>query len=287
MGPTIRRDLSFLFHMYTICALSVAPACRGHLCMRPKAKLKVLSRMRHHGEEVLLRIFVRPRPKSLSFVEIRDPELRQLFDNALDLTHYAKSCQRVGRCMRLAVMQDNHWVGGIVLGSTFPNVGVRDQALGLKVYIAGFASRGLKNPWSAKNRDYWECLQTIVNHARTFIFPEFQGRGLGKEAHRLLLMSGVQLWETKYQQRVYAFDTLCDHADSGLFLANGWTHVGETRGFTANYRKPFSLRKGASPSINNASLHPGPTKWQVWVRVVRPELRPRIAGLATLPSAQR
>ncbi|MCI0562634.1 MAG: DUF4338 domain-containing protein, partial [Nitrososphaera sp.] len=185
------------------------------------------------------------------------------------------------------VMQDNQWVGGIVLGSTFPNVGVRDQALGLKVYTTGFASRGLKNPWSARNRAYWECLQKIVNHARTFIFPEFQGRGLGKEAHRILLTTGVALWERKYQQRVYALDTLCDHSDSGLFLANGWTHVGETRGFTANYRKPFSLRKGASPSINNAALRPGPTRWQVWVRIIQPSLKPRITHCAGRDSIAR
>ncbi len=212
--------------------------------------------------------------RTLRFVEVRDPTLRHFFDKSLDLTHYAKSCQRVGRWMRLAILHGNHWVGGIVLGSTFPNVGVRDQALGMKIFVNGFASRGLKNPWSGKNHPYWECLQTVVNHARTFVFPKFQGRGLGKEAHRILLTTGVRFWEQKYRQQVYALDTLCDHSDSGLFLSNGWTHVGETKGFTANYRKPFSLRKRSTPSINNAALRPGPTRWQVWVRVIRPTLRP-------------
>jgi GNAT superfamily N-acetyltransferase len=234
----------------------------------------ILKAIRVRGEAVLSRLYDISFSESLHFVEISDPELRHSFDSALDLTHYAKSCQRVGRCMRLAIMHGHRWVGGIVLGSTFPNVGVRDDALGLKIFVAGYASRGLKNPWSGKNCEYWDCLQTIVNHARTFVFPEFQGRGLGKEAHKALLRTGVKSWERKYKQQVYALDTLCDHSDSGLFLSNGWTHVGQTKGYTSNYRRPFSLRKKSTPSINNASLKPGNTKWQVWVRVLRPELKP-------------
>jgi RimJ/RimL family protein N-acetyltransferase len=233
-----------------------------------------LREVRLRGEAILSRTYDISRSQTLQFIEIQDTELRRFFDAGLDQTHYAKSCQRVGRCMRLALVHDHQWVGGIVLGSTFPNIGVRDLALGLKIFVAGYALRGLKNPWSAKNFEYWECLQTVVNHARTFVFPEFQGRGLGKEAHRSLLKSGVKMWERKYKQKVYALDTLCDHSDSGLFLSNGWTHVGETKGFTANYRRPFSLRKRATPSINNAALRPSSTKWQVWIRVLRPELRP-------------
>jgi hypothetical protein len=244
--------------------------------MPKKASLANLESIRCQGELILRQDpDARHAPSKLQLVEVRDAFLRSMFDEALDLTHYAKSCQRVGRCMRLAVIWDNHWSGGIVLGSTFPNVGVRDQALGMKIFVGGYAARGLKNPWSGKNHSYWDCLQTIVNHARTFIFPKFQGRGLGKEAHRMLLGSGVRIWEAKYRQRVYALDTLCDHSDSGLFVANGWTHVGQTKGFTANYRKSFSLKKGVRTSINNAALRPGRTKWEVWVRVVRPSLRPR------------
>lgn len=245
--------------------------------MPGKTKKAALERICTQGEELLTKQHRIGRSTRVRFVEIEDAELRHLFDGALDLTHYAKSCQRVGRCMRLALVHDAHWVGGVVLGSTFPNVDVRDRALGLKVYVSGFASRGLSNPWSGKNRKYWNCLQSIVNHARTFIFPQFQGRGLGKEAHRLLLGDGIKLWESKYHQKVYALDTLCDHSDSGLFLSNGWLHVGQTKGFTADYKKSFTLRKKVTPSINNAALRPGPTRWQVWVRTIRPSLRP-LAG---------
>src|SRR5947199_8944486 len=106
----------------------------------------------------------RARHRGLWFSVIEDSAVRACFDNALDKLHYAKSCQRVGRCMRLAVMLKSSWVGGIVLGSTFPNVDVRDRALGLKIFVNGYRERGLRNAWCAENREYWTALQTIVNH---------------------------------------------------------------------------------------------------------------------------
>lgn len=233
-----------------------------------------LVRIQESGQIVLEQAHAIPSAKSARFVVVDDPELRHYFDRALDLTHYAKSCQRVGRCMRLAIISEGQWVGGVVLGSPFPNVSVRDEALGLKEFVRGYASRGLRNAWCKENREYWQALQTIVNHARTFVFPQFQGRGLGKEAHKRLLTQGVRVWEKKYCQRIYAFDTLCDSSDSGLFIANGWSLVGETKGYTANYKDAFS-GESKTVSINNAALKPGKMRWQVWVKVVKPSLRPR------------
>ena len=246
--------------------------------MHRDVKQTLLANLCAKGEALLGQRQSIPQGHRVRFIEVQFREMRQVFDQALDLTHYAKSCQRVGRCMRLAIIYGGRWVGGVVLGSTFPNVDVRDRALGLKVFVSGFAARGLRNPWSGKNRDYWSCLQSIVNHARTFVFPEFQGRGLGKEAHRLLLNVGIKLWEKKYNQSVYALDTLCDHSDSGLFLSNGWIHVGETRGFTADYKNSFTLRKKTKPCINNAALRLGSTRWQVWIRMIRPSLKPTNMG---------
>lgn len=236
-----------------------------------------LVRIQQRGQIVLERSYVLPTRDFTRFVVINDPELRRYFDCALDITHYAKSCQRVGRCLRLAIISEQQWVGGVVLGSTFPNVSVRDEALGLKELVRGYASRGLRNAWCKENREYWQALQTIVNHARTFVFPQFQGRGLGKEAHRRLLTEGVRIWEKKYGQRIYAFDTLCDRSDSGLFIANGWNLVGETKGYTANYKDAFS-GDGGTASINNAALKPGKMRWQVWVKVIRPSLKPRLVN---------
>ena len=233
-----------------------------------------LIRIQQRGQTVLEQSYVLRNCDSISFVVIGDAELRRYFDWALDITHYAKSCQRVGRCMRLAIISEKQWVGGVVLGSTFPNVGVRDEALGLKDLVRGFAARGLRNAWCKENREYWQALQTIVNHARTFVFPQFQGRGLGKEAHRRLLTAGVHIWEKKYGQRIYAFDTLCDRSDSGLFISNGWDLVGETKGYTANYKDAFS-GEGKNTSINNAALKLGKTRWQVWIKIIRPSLKPR------------
>jgi len=144
----------------------------------------------------------------------------------------------------------------------------------MKVYVRDFLTRGLKNPWSSANTLYWSALQTIVNHARTFVFPEFQGQGIGIRTHEALLSCGIKLWEKKYSDKVYALDTLCDHADSGLFVRNGWTHAGQTQGYTADYQNSFTQKRRRTPRINNAALRRGSRSWEVWVRVLRPSLRP-------------
>jgi Domain of unknown function (DUF4338) len=243
---------------------------------RAPDKKKLDEEMLRNGEEVAKILSRGDRAKrSLWLCPIEGSLARQCFDHALDRLHYARSCQRVGRCMRLAIMLRKQWVGGIVLGSTFPNVGVRDEALGLKLFVRGFQHRGLRNAWCKENVEYWSALQSIVNHARTFVFPDFQGRGIAKAAHALLLTQGMQIWEKRYRGRVYALDTLCDQTDSGLFVANGWTLVGQTKGYTADYGNGFSADRNGAVSINNAALKFGRTRWQVWVRVIRPSLRPR------------
>jgi hypothetical protein len=178
--------------------------------------------------------------------------------------------------MRLAILANGSWAGGIVLGSTFPNIDVRDEILGFKPFVRNLRARGLKNPWSRDNVEYWTALQTVVNHARTFIFPSFQGKGIGKNAHAELLGKGFRLWEQRYKCKVYALDTLCDSADSGLFLSNGWTLAGKTKGYTADYTHAFAKKKIMETSINNAALKHGKTAWQVWVKIVRSQLRPQV-----------
>ena len=213
--------------------------------------------------------------KTINLLEVSDPQIRKLFDEALRLTHYAGSCQRVGRCMRLAIMLNNKWAGGIVLGSTFPNIDVRDRSVGLKSFVVNYKSRGLKSAWARENREYWGRLQRIVNHARTFVFPSFQGQGVGTRAHRILLTQGVRLWEQKYGDKVAALDTLCDHGDSKLFLVNGWTHVGETKGYCSNPKANFSRKSNKKhPFKNNVALtlHPSNRKWVVWVKVLDQKL---------------
>lgn len=212
-----------------------------------------------------------PKSRRLSLFEISDHRLQQLFDDALSLTHYAGSCQRVGRCMRLAIIYHKTWVGGIVLGSPFPNIEVRDHAVGIKKHVLNFKKRGLRSPWVRENRAYWMRLQRIVNHARTFVFPDFQGQKLAVKAHKLLLTEGIELWEKKYHDKVAALDTLCDHGDSKLFLANGWILVGETKGYSSNPKAAFSRRTNqGKPFKNNVALvqHPENRKWVVWVKLI-------------------
>jgi hypothetical protein len=208
----------------------------------------------------------------MTFIEVAESAWRRIFDEALDLVHYSHSCQRVGRCMRLAIVENYQWVGGIVLGSTFPNILVRDEAVGLRKFVTDYKNRGLSNPWSRENTLYWSNLQKVINHARTFVFPQCQGRGIGIRAHKLLLTYGVQLWEKKYKDKVYALDTLCTADESKLFLLNGWTRAGQTKGFTLDRSKTFSrslevLDDRTKGIKNNGALckTDKSTEWWVWV----------------------
>jgi hypothetical protein len=195
--------------------------------------------------------------------------LRRAFDSELDKYHYSGSCKRVGRCMRILIVCNRQWVGGIVLGSTFANVRCRDEVLGLTKYVRDSAKRGLRSPWASENSAYWRRLQRVVNHARTFIFPEFQGKGIGIKAHSLLLTKGVALWEQRYADRVAAFDTLCDDADSKLFVKNNWVHVGMTAGFQSDPHKRLSEKQNGHHNLrNNVGLRRGQRQWEVWVRVI-------------------
>jgi len=227
------------------------------------------------GQNIFQDIY-RRQPQKTYFVEIKDSQWRKLFDYALGSLHYAGACQRVGRCMRLAIIHDGKWVGGIVLGSPFPNIEVRDRALGLKRFVENYKQRGLMSPWQRENKLYWKALQRIINHARTFIFPMFQGRGLATLAHRHLLTEGVQLWERKYKDPVFALDNLCDQGDSKLFARNGWTLVGETKGYRSAPNSVFSkrvIKQGFKGVKNNTGLQlwPDGRRWLVWVKVINPK----------------
>jgi GNAT superfamily N-acetyltransferase len=165
---------------------------------------------------------------------------------------------------------DEVWIGGIVLGSTFPNIDVRDEFLGLKAFVWGFRKKRLRNPWCRENTAYWSALQHVVNHARTFIFPRFQGQGLGVAAHRELLRTGLIHWERRYQQKIAALDTLCTHNDSQLFLRNSWRLIGNARGYTSNPSEVFSNRafvrdwKTIRNNIALKRIRAKSARWWVW-----------------------
>lgn len=238
--------------------------------MQKRANTEVAERIRQSGTEILKRD--REIGDDLAFVVVDNPELRQLFDAAGQEIHYAGACQRVGRCMRLAVTYNGEWAGGIVLGSTFPNIRPRDRAFGLVKFVKNWQERGLVSPWASENRDYWDRLQLIVNHARTFIFPVFQGQGLGVRAHALLLTEGRKIWEQKYGHKVHGFDTLCTHPNSRLFVENGWKLVGRTKGYTRDPAKVFSRRVFEEDWKNikdnsGLGLLEGNNRWWIFVKV--------------------
>ena len=133
----------------------------------------------------------------LTLVSLDPPDLKRIFDAACEEIHYAGACHRVGRLARLAIVGDGQWLGGVVLGSPFPNIRPRDDAFGLTPLVTDWSQRGLISPWASENRQYWDRLQLIVNHARTFVFPDFQGGSVGIKAHRLLLTVGRSIWEDR------------------------------------------------------------------------------------------
>jgi hypothetical protein len=169
-------------------------------------------------------------------------------------------------------MEQGRWVGGIVLGSPFPNVRPRDDAFGLTQYATNLRERGLSNAWERENRDYWGRLQLIANQARAFVFAEERGQGVAVRMHRLLETQGRRLWEARYG-RLVGFDTLCTESSSRLFSDNRWLRVGRTKGFSRDPSRQLSRRtaSGEVPAVSdNAGLSGGGYRWWVWVRILEP-----------------
>lgn len=242
--------------------------------MRLRANERAVEELRHQGEH-LLGVGTGRRKRGLRLIQVSERGTRKVFDSALDKIHYAGSCQRVGRCMRLAVISGSEWVGGVVLGSTFPNMAPRDEAFGLTRFIRNTRKRGLISPYASENRLYWDNLQKIVNHARTFIFPVFQGNGLGIRTHEMLLGEGRRIWERKYKSKVHGFDTLCTHEKSRLFLENGWRLVGRTQGYSRDPKKALSARRAFEEEWMNIKENAGlgrikgSRRWWIWVLIFK------------------
>jgi hypothetical protein len=82
------------------------------------------------------------------------------------------------------------------------------------------------------------------------------------------------MWEEKYRDRVYALDTLCTADESKLFLLNGWTRAGQTKGYTLDRTEVFSKslkvvddrEKGIK---NNGALRKGENSIQWWVWTIQ------------------
>ena len=243
-----------------------------------KASPLGLQDLRSDGEDLITQERGRPLTQALRFHEAASSALKGLFDGACEQLHYAGSCHRVGRLMRLAAMENGEWVGGIVLGSPFPNVRVRDDAFGLTPFVTNLASRGLANAWGRENQDYWQRLQLVANQARAFVFPEERGRGIAVRMHRLLETQGRRLWEARYG-RLVGFDTLCTERNSKLFSDNGWVRVGRTKGYSRDPSRRLSRRVASGERArvesgelvrlrDNAGLTGGGYRWWVWVRIL-------------------
>jgi hypothetical protein len=237
----------------------------------PKSRsLERLRELREQGRKALQ--LQGGRKRSLTLVPIGDHAMKHTFDEACELLHYAGACRRVGRLLRLAVVKERDWVGGLVLGSPFPNLRPRDDAFGLTKHVQNWRDRGLANPWSAENEAYWHRLQQVANHARSYVFPEYQGHGLGVAAQGLLESVGRRHWETIYGP-VAGFDTLCTDPTSRLFSDNGWMLVGRTKGYSRDPGTLLSRRVADGRFVgvrDNAGLSRSRKnpRWWIWVKVL-------------------
>lgn len=230
---------------------------------RQEASFRRIDNIRRSGDELLAK-----KPKRMTLIPAGEP-MRAIFDQACGLLHYAGPCKRVGRLMRLCIVERGEWVGGIVLGSPFPNLRPRDDAFGLTRHVLNWRERGLVSPWASENRDYWDRLQLIVNQARTFVFPSAQGGGVGVRAHALLETQGRALWTSSYDSPVIGFDTLCTETTSRLFSDNDWRLVGRTKGYSRNPSVQLSSRHNGELRENaGLTRRASNPRWWIWVRVL-------------------
>ena len=173
----------------------------------------------------------------------------QEFNDALVRLHSAGACHPVGRFLRLVAHESGAWVGGFVLRSTIPHVACRDRFFELYAH----EKRGR---FASSDSAYWRELNEIVNIGRIFVFPDFQGRGVGVAIVRIAESTAKKFWRELYQTRVRGLDCLdlAPPDKARIFTENGWTFLGRTSGHSRKGRRPSmrlesTVRRVALPSL--------------------------------------
>jgi GNAT superfamily N-acetyltransferase len=168
------------------------------------------------------------------------------FNQTLKHLHYAGACYPVGRFLRLMVFERDSWVGGFVLRGTIPHVTCRDKFFGLY----RFRRRGR---FPAARSGYWRRLNEIVNIGRIFVFPEFQGMGIGAGIVRLASSCSKTYWKNMYDAPVRGLDCLdlAPPQHARIFTDNGWQFLGLTTGHSRDGRAPSM---GQSKSARHKKL---------------------------------
>jgi hypothetical protein len=182
------------------------------------------------------------------------------FTEALQQLHYAGSCKSVGRFLRLMLLDDSRWVGGLIIRNALPIVQCRDEFFG----INQFRKSG-RIPKSGS--PYWDKLNRIVNMARAFIFEEFQGLGYGTKMIQLLETDAVKIWKRKYGFLPIGYDCL-DNAPpekAKIFLNNGWDFIGRTRGYShSRCYKPGKVKSQSNPI--SGRMEKSSFQWYVYTK---------------------
>jgi hypothetical protein len=141
-----------------------------------------------------------------------------------------------------------------VLRNTIPHVTCRDQFFRLYSF-----RHGGRFP-SARSK-YWQLLNQIVNIGRIFVFPEFQGMGIGISIVGLAETTAIAYWRDIYDSKVKGLDCLdlATPKHAKIFTENGWAYLGRTTGNSRKGRLP-SMRSHSKADVQTAptlsKIHP-------------------------------
>jgi len=158
---------------------------------------------------------------------------RNVFKTIVPMFHsYKQTTHFVGRQLNYLIMCKNSCVGVIGLGSSVMAMKPRDTFIG----------------WDKETR-----LQNLVKTANNWRFTvtPLAPKNTGSKALSLLLKICRNEWKKTYGDTLCLLETLVEPPrNGGVYLANGWVNVGETKGTEFIWMKKEVAEKYVSDNPN-------------------------------------
>lgn len=134
--------------------------------------------------------------------------------------HYSQPKGIVGRSICYAIFYDETYYGHIVAGSAVMHLSGRNE-------FFDFAGTG---------RPTWAMLHHVINNVFFHIEPlegKYPTRNFATKIVAQFRERAAVDWQNYYLKSVLGFETLVEVPRTGeLYLRDGWTNVGQTKGFT-------------------------------------------------------
>jgi hypothetical protein len=128
--------------------------------------------------------------------------------------HYSKPKGFVGRNICYAIMFNDVYYGAIVGGSATLHLPNRHEVLG------------------TSKTDLNSIVNNIFFHIEK-VNGKYPIRNFSQAVLSLFMKTITKDWESRYGDKVVGFESLVELPRTGeLYLRNGWTLVGQTKGFT-------------------------------------------------------